>query len=207
MLNMKKALIAGAVLTALATTAFAAEAPDNKPTMKERVNSILHENDQHPGFHKRGMHNKFQRNRMTPEQREKFQKMTPEERKAFMKKRHEEWVKNMTPEQKARYEQHKKMMKERKAAHDKLVKEKMGKLTKAQRAEVEQFIKDDMTHRKAMADRWRNMTPEQKDALKAARPAPFGHRHPGPKGHGPKGHGPHMNQHGPRGDRAPHLNR
>ena len=204
MLNMKKALIAGAVLTAMATTAFAAEVQDCKPTMKERVNKILHENDQHPGQHKKGMHREFQRPRLTPEQREQLKQMTPEQRKAFFKKQREQWVKNMTPEQKARYEQHRKMMKERKEAHAKLVKEKMGKLTSAQRAEVEQFIKDDIAQRKAMGERLRNMTPEQRDAIRVSRPNQFGKFHrPGQPGF--KGHGPQMKHHKPNCAPAPQV--
>ena len=42
MLNMKKILIAGTVMTALCATAFAATSDQaDKPTMRERVNRIL----------------------------------------------------------------------------------------------------------------------------------------------------------------------
>ena len=42
MLNMKKILIAGTVMTALCATAFAATNDQaDKPTMRERVNRIL----------------------------------------------------------------------------------------------------------------------------------------------------------------------
>ena len=45
MLNMKKILIAGTVMTALCATAFAANNDQaDKPTMRERVNRILCEN-------------------------------------------------------------------------------------------------------------------------------------------------------------------
>lgn len=45
MLNMKKILIAGTVMTALCATAFAASNDQaDKPTMRERVNRILCEN-------------------------------------------------------------------------------------------------------------------------------------------------------------------
>ena len=45
MLNMKKVLIAGTVMTALCATAFAANNDQaDKPTMRERVNRILCEN-------------------------------------------------------------------------------------------------------------------------------------------------------------------
>ena len=190
MLNMKKALIAGAVLTALAATAFAAEVDNAKPAATDNANRICQDNDCHPGHHKfhkgHGMQGEFQRPRMTPEEREKFKAMSFEERKAFMKARHEEWIKNMTPEQKARYEQRKAQMKERMEAHKKMVEEKMSKLTPEQRAEVQQFIKDDMAQRKAMGERIRKMTPEQRDALRAVRPDRFGfhhhHHHHGPMG-------------------------
>ena len=176
-MNMKKALLAGAILTAFATTAFAADIQENaKPTMKERVNKILLHEDEHPGYHKNAKRGYPPRPKMTKEQKECFKQMNPEERKAFMKERHEQWLKSMTPEQKAHYEEHKKFLKERKEAHKKYVAEKMNKLTPAQRAEVEQFIKDDMEHHRAMGERMKKMSPEQREALRAARPNHFGHR-------------------------------
>lgn len=46
MLNMKKILVTGTVLTAFCTSAFAASADcPPQPSMSERVNAILHEND------------------------------------------------------------------------------------------------------------------------------------------------------------------
>ena len=46
MLNMKKILVTGTVLTAFCTSAFAASADSQpQPSMSERVNAILHEND------------------------------------------------------------------------------------------------------------------------------------------------------------------
>lgn len=192
MLNMKKALIAGAVLTAFAASAFAAEAQDtNKPFNCDRNKATCEK--QGPGhFQRREMRGFPQRPPMTQEQREAFKNMSPAERKDFMKKRNAEWVKSMTPEQKANYEQHKKMMKERREAHQKLVKEKMSKLTPEQKAEVTQFIKDDMAQRKAMGERLKKMTPEQREALRVMRPGRnhrMGPMH-GPQGFGPKGHGP-----------------
>lgn len=202
-MNMKKVLIAGAVLTAFATSAFAAEVQENcKPSMKDRVNKILCENDQQPGYHKKAKKGFPERPRMTEEQREAFKKMNPEQRKAFMKERHEQWIKSMTPEQKARFEQHHKKMQERMQAHKKLVDEKMNKLTKAQRAEVEQFIKDDMAQRKAMGERLKNMTPEQREAIRVSRPNRFGHpgyKHFDKKDFGKKGPGPKMHR-GPQHD-------
>ena len=175
-MNMKKALLAGAILTAFATTAFAADIQeDNKPTMRERVNKILHHEDEHPGYHKNAKRGYPPRPKMTKEQRERFKQMNPEERRAFMKERHAQWLKSMTPEQKAHYNEHQKFLKERKEARQKNVAEKMNKLTAAQRAEVEQFIKDEMAHHRAMGERLKKMSPEQREAIRACRPKTFGH--------------------------------
>lgn len=158
MLNMKKILVTGTVLTAFCTSAFAASA-DCPPqsSMSERVNAILHENDaDHPcplpahRMHRQGP-------KLTPEQRAKRQKMRTE------------W-KNMTPEQREKAVE--KMRKERKEAHEKYAKETMSKLTPAQKAEVQQFIKDDMTQRQARHERLQQMTPEQREAVRANRPMP-----------------------------------
>ena len=161
MLNMKKILVTGTVLTAFCTSAFAASA-DCPPqsSMSERVNAILHENDADrpcpPPAHR--MHR--QGPKLTPEQRAERQKMR------------EEW-KSMTPEQREKAVE--KMRKERKEAHEKYAKETMSKLTPAQKAEVQQFIKDDMAQRKARHERLQNMTPEQREAVRANKPLP--HRH------------------------------
>ena len=142
MLNMKKILVTGTVLTAFCTSAFAASADSQpQPSMSERVNAILHENDADrpcpPPAHR--MHR--QGHKFTPEQRAKFQKMR----------------------------------KERKEAHEKYTKETMAKLTPAQKAEVQQFIKDDMAQRKARHERLQSMTPEQREAVRANRPLPQKH--------------------------------
>lgn len=161
MLNMKKILVTGTVLTAFCTSAFAASA-DCPPqsSMSERVNAILHENDADrpcpPPAHR--MHR--QGPKLTPEQRAERQKMR------------EEW-KSMTPEQREKAVE--KIRKERKEAHEKYAKETMSKLTPAQKAEVQQFIKDDMAQRKARHERLQNMTPEQREAVRANKPLP--HRH------------------------------
>ena len=161
MLNMKKILVTGTVLTAFCTSAFAASA-DCPPqsSMSERVNAILHENDADrpcpPPAHR--MHR--QGPKLTPEQRAERQKMR------------EEW-KSMTPEQREKAVE--KMRKERKEAHEKYAKETMAKLTSDQKAEVQQFIKDDMAQRKARHERLQNMTPEQREAVRANKPLP--HRH------------------------------
>ena len=161
MLNMKKILVTGTVLTAFCASAFAASADSQpQPSMSERLNAILHENDADrpcpPPVHR--MHR--QGYKLTPEQRAKFQKMR------------EEW-KSMTPEQREKAVE--KMRKERKEAHEKHAKETMAKLTPAQKAEVRQFIKDDMAQRKARHERLQSMTPEQREAVRANRPLPQRH--------------------------------
>ena len=158
MLNMKKILITGTVLTAFCTSAFAASADcPPQPSMSERVNAILHENDADrpcpPPAHR--MHR--QGPKLTPEQRAERQKMR------------EEW-KIMTPEQREKAVE--KMRKERKEAHEKYAKETMSRLTSDQKAEVQQFIKDDMAQRQARHERLQHMTPEQREAIKANRPMP-----------------------------------
>lgn len=161
MLNMKKILVTGTVLTSFCTSAFAASADSQpQPSMSERVNAILHENDADrpcpPPVHR--MH------RQGP-------KLTPEQR-AERKKMREEW-KSMTPEQREKAVE--KMRKERKEAHEKYAKETMAKLTPAQKAEVQQFIKDDMAQRKTRHERLQSMTPEQREAVRANRPLPQKH--------------------------------
>lgn len=161
MLNMKKILVTGTVLTAFCASAFAASADSQpQPSMSERVNAILHENDaDHPcpppahRMHRQGP-------KLTPEQRAERQKMR------------EEW-KRMTPEQREKAVE--KMHKERKEAHEKYAKETMAKLTPGQKAEVQQFIKDDMAQRNARHERLQHMTPEQREAVRANRPLPQRH--------------------------------
>lgn len=187
MLNMKKILIAGAVLTAFCANAFAAEeAQAPQPTMKEKVAAILHHDDERPcppngdfrGPRHRGP-------KLTPEQRAEHEKLR------------KEW-KNMTPEQREKAKE--KFRKERKEAHEKYAKETMNKLTDEQKAEVKQFIKEDMaqrTERKAKLDK---MTPQQREAVRANMPMPpkppkapkdFGKHHKGEfRGPAPHG-GPH----------------
>lgn len=159
MLNLKKMLIAGTVLTAFCAHAFAAEAPaineQQAPTMKERVAAILH-HDENDG---KEFHKKFKKEKKGP-------KLTAEQ-KAEHKKLKKAW-KGMTPEQ--RQQAFEKMQQDRKEAHDKYAKETMDKLTDAQKAEVEQFIKDDMAQRQARKARLDNMTQEQRDAVKANKP-------------------------------------
>ena len=161
MLNMKKILVTGTVLTAFCTSAFAASVDcPPQPSMSERVNAILHENDadrpcQPPA---RKMHR--QGPKLTPEQRAEHQKLRAE------------WN-SMTPEQREKAVE--KMRKERKEAHEKYAKETMSKLTLAQKAEVQQFIKDDMAQRQARHERLQQMTPEQCEAIRANRPLPPKH--------------------------------
>ena len=158
MLNIKKILVTGAVLTASCSSAFAATPEDQAQlTMKERVNTILHENDADRPCPPPARRMHRQGPKLTPEQRAKFQK------------KREEW-KSMTPEQREKAVE--KMRKERKEAHEKYAKETMANLTPAQKAEVQQFIKDDMAQRKARHERLQNMTPEQREAIRANRQLP-----------------------------------
>ena len=91
MLNMKKILIAGTVMTALCATAFAATNDQaDKPTMKERVNRILCENRNDCPTP-----TECQGPRLGHQHRD-WHKMSPEKR-AEMEKRRAEWEK-MTPE-------------------------------------------------------------------------------------------------------------
>lgn len=185
-MNLKKILIAGAVLTALCANAFAAEeAQALQPTMKDRVAAILHHEDERPcpppgelrGRHHRGP-------RLTDEQRAERQKLR------------ESW-KSMTPEQ--RKQALEKIHKERQEAHDKHAKESMKKLTPAQKAEVEQFIREEQAQRTERRARLEKMTPEQREAVRANRPLPpkppkdFARHHKGEF----RGYGPHNGPHHP----------
>lgn len=153
MLNMKKVLITGTVLTALCASAFAATNDQaEKPTMRERVNCILAENcDNAPQYH--GRHHK--RPPMSPEQR------------AEMEKRRAEWEK-MTPDQ--RQEAREKWQKERQKRYEKRAEEAMSKLTPEQKAEVEAFIKEDLAQRQARREKLANMIPEQRQAIRTNLP-------------------------------------
>lgn len=161
MFNMKKILIAGTVLTALCAHAFAAETTDQpKPPIKERVNAILSEHHgegpapcddyrgpRHggPRYHNRGPV-------LTPEQRQERESLR------------EKWDK-MTPEE--RQQAHDKFVKEYREAREKYAQETMNKLTPEQKAQVEQFIKDSHESRTKLHGHWRDMTPEQRDAVRA----------------------------------------
>lgn len=172
-MNYKKALLAATVLTAFcANAAFAGDAPD-KPTMRERVDRILHCEDQAecPEYrhHKPGKHHRHQ---LTEEQikarearREAWKKMTPEQRKEAIQK----W----------------------RAEHKKRVEAKMNKLTPEQRQEVEDFIKKDREfhkeqreemrkHRQDQREELRDMTKEQREAIRAQQPPKFGKHHRAP---------------------------
>ena len=189
MLNMKKILIAGTVMTALCATAFAASTDQaDKPTMRERVNRILSENRTDcpaPAD--------CQGPRMGKQHRD-WHKLSPEKR-AEIEKRRAEW-KKMTPEQ--RQEARAKWQKERQERHDQRAKEAMAKLTPEQKAEVEAFIKEDMAQRQARHEKLQNMTPEQRQAIRANRPLKikdgrhFKHHKDGKRFHGEgfRGHGP-----------------
>lgn len=158
MLNMKKILVTGTVLTAFCTSAFAASADcPPQPSMSERVNAILHENDADRPCPPPAHRTHRQGPKLTPEQRAEHQKLRAEWR-------------SMTPEQREKAIE--KMRKDRKEAHEKYAKETMAKLTPAQKAEVQQFIKDDMTQRQVRHERLQHMTPEQREAIRANRPLP-----------------------------------
>ena len=200
MLNMKKIFIAGTVMTALCATAFAATNDQaDKPTMKERVNRILCENrNDCPAP------TECQGPRLGHQHRD-WHKMSPEKR-AEMEKRRAEWEK-MTPEQ--RQEARAKWQKERQERHDQRAKEAMAKLTPEQKAEVEAFIKEDMAQRQARHEKLQNMTPEQRQAIRANRPLKikdgrhFKHHKDGKRFQGEdfRAHGPH----GPRPDCNPAI--
>lgn len=201
MLNLKKTLLAGAILTALCASAFAAAPTDNasQPTMRDRVNAILHEDnageqDKAPRGEKR------RRPQLTPEQREK------------LAQRRAEWEK-MTPEQ--RREAHEKWRQEWHQRHDQYAKEAMAKLTDEQRAEVEAFIKEDIAQRQERRAKLHNMTPEQREAVRANYPRHHrewrghrggdGHWRDGYRHRGPRHDGRHWGGPGPRPD-CPALN-
>ena len=200
MLNMKKIFIAGTVMTALCATAFAATNDQaDKPTMKERVNRILCENRKDCPAP-----TECQGPRLGHQHRD-WHKMSPEKR-AEMEKRRAEWEK-MTPEQ--RQEARAKWQKERQERHDQRAKEAMAKLTPEQKAEVEAFIKEDMAQRQARHEKLQNMTPEQRQAIRANRPLKikdgrhFKHHKDGKRfqSEGFRGHG----SHGPRPDCKPAI--
>ena len=105
--TLKKSLLTLGILSVLCVPAFAAEKEDMpKPTMRERVNHILHD-EQGPQAERRGprdgkinpMHpgpqmRDSQRMKINKEQREKMRKMSPEEREKFRKERREDFRKH-----------------------------------------------------------------------------------------------------------------
>ena len=207
-LNWKRAIIAGTVLTALCATAFAEEAP--KPSIKERVNAILNEDNRpcppaplrgpkakhHEEYFKHHHHGitKEEWDAKTPEERrqlhdqwrQEWDAKTPEEKAALREQWEKERLERMTPEQRERYEERQKIRAQREAERQERAKEKLEQLSPEQRAEVEAFLKDDMQKREEIRERMENMTPEQRDAIRANRgPAPkalhagthYGYRH------------------------------
>lgn len=197
MLNLKKTLLAGAILTALCASAFAADPADDsakRPTMRDRVNAILHEdsaadNDRAPRGEKRLMP------QLTPEQREK------------LAQRRAEW-KKMTPEQ--RREAQEKWRQEWQQRHEQYAKKTMAKLTDEQKAEVEAFIKEDIAQRQERRAKLDGMTPEQREAVRANLPLHHkewrghrdgdGHWRDGYRHRGPRHDGRHWGGPGPRPD-------
>ena len=220
MLNLKKALVVGTVLTAFcATAAYAADEQADKPSIKERTNRILHENDQaqppQGDHHKMGPRHFEDCHHilMTQEEREAMQQrretwknMTPEQREeAYQKYIQERIDKAPTAEEKAKLQEMEKRRQEwkkmtpeqRKEACEQRRQENLNKLTDAQRAEVEQFIKDDMAQREAMRARLEKMTPEQRACIRDA------HMQHGPRHMGPQGGPGHHFGHGPQGGPPP----
>lgn len=123
--SWKKSLVIAGVLTALcASAAFAAEQADTKPSMRERVGTILH-HDEGNNYPDRPYHMERGRHwggpmhpgpQLTDEQvkerearRAEWEKMTPEERQKAHEEKYSKWreerMKNMTPEEKERFEQ------------------------------------------------------------------------------------------------------
>ncbi|MCQ2359404.1 MAG: hypothetical protein MJ055_05025 [Phascolarctobacterium sp.] len=192
MINMKKAFLTAAVLSALCASAFASDnMAQNKPAPAEGKRPAIC--DQRGGMH----HKKFEK--MTPEQREQLHKDNMAKREAW---------KNMTPEQ--RQEHMKKFRAEQKEKRQKLMNEKMKELTPEQRVEVKKFMKDQKQfrelvkkHHKEMKERMSKMTPEQRQVIKLSQPPRHKNMHKGfghqGKHFGPKGHGPQMRGHGPQG--------
>ena len=170
MLNVKKALLTGAILSALCVTAFASESIADKPKCepgKDRP-AIC---DQRGGF-ERG--HKFKK--MSPEQREKLRKESAAKREAWKK---------MSPEQ--RKEHMKKFRAEQKEKRMKLMNEKMKQLSPEQRVEVKKYMADQKAHREAMKKhrqdmkaRMEKMSPEQKEVIKLSQPPKFKKMHKGP---------------------------
>lgn len=193
MINMKKAILTAAVLSALCASAFASDNMVEKKQSPEECKrpAIC---DQRGGMQK---HDRFQK--MTPEQREQLHKDNQAKREAWEK---------MTPEQ--RQEHMKKFRKEQQEKRQKLMNEKMKELTPEQRVEVKKFMKDQkdfqklvQDHRKEMKERMEKMSPEQRQVIKLSQPPRHKNMHKGPQGkhfgpkHGPQGQ-PGM-QRGPQG--------
>lgn len=181
MLNMKKVLITATVLSSLCVSAFAAESENlqQEPNMRSKVNAILHQDNQ-----KNCLPNK--------DFKPHHQKHLTEKQLEEMHKRHEEW-KKLTPEQ--RDKEIKKIQKKHQQEHNKHAKETMAKLTDKQKSEVEQFIKDDIEHRQTRKKRLQQMTPQQREAIRASRPMKqhppkhdFKHHKSEFRGHGPQHH-------------------
>lgn len=194
--NLKKSLLAAAVLTAVcANAAFAAgsSAQQSAPTMREKVERILGENNdrQAPqaryhhwqdegrgdcrgprdcdgeGYRRRGpRHHRWE---LTPEQR------------AEREQRRAAWER-MSPEERQQAIAQRRA--ERSEAFAKRQQENLAKLTPEQKKEVEAFIKEDRqqrsewrAQREAMRQRLDKMTPEQRDCVRDARFADEGSRY------------------------------
>ncbi len=119
--SWKKSFVVAGILTSLCVSAaFAAEHTAQKPSMRERTNAILHQ-DENAAFptrpyrmehEKRGGGPRRINSQLTEAQikereakRAEWEQMTPEQRQKARAKWCEERMKNMTPEEKARFEQ------------------------------------------------------------------------------------------------------
>lgn len=153
-LNLKKTLLTAAVLTSLCAGAvFAADTVQTPPANTNGCPAaMLHCRADGYGY---GHHRNF---RLTEEQRQQWQ-----EKRA-------EWAK-MTPEQRQQARE------QWQAERAKYREECLSKLTDEQRQEVEQFIQDRNQQRQAMRERIEQMTPEQRQALRAYGPGRHHGRH------------------------------
>ena len=134
---------------------------------------------------------------------ERMKNMTDAEKEVFEKRQAErkaerEKIANMTEDERHAYFKEK---------HDQMVKKRTEHMTKEER---ERFLERDKRHQERMEafrEKWKQMTPEEKEQWKKDRHR-FGPRHHGFRHHGPRHHGPwggpgphHGGFRGPHGDR------
>lgn len=152
-LQLKQAIIAGAVLTVLCANAFAAEAPAPKPSIKDRVNAILNEDKNicppdgprfdggrrgNPAAPGRGSEFlKHHHHGISPEE---WAAKTPEEKRQLHDQWRQEWEAK-TPEERAQL-------------REQWQQERLKSMTPQQRQRYEE--------RKAEAERLRGLSPEER---------------------------------------------